>query len=89
MDNAWPSILWQQFGAALDMFGQAMNECPDELWRRQMWGERSDRPELSEFWYEAYHTLFWLDLYLSGEIDTFMPPAPFSLSELDPSGVLP
>jgi hypothetical protein len=89
MDNAWRSILWQQFGAALDMFGQAMDECPDELWQRQMWGERSDRPELSEFWYVAYHTLFWLDLYLSGEVDTFTPPAPFGLSELDPAGALP
>ena len=89
MDDAWRSMLWQQFGATLDMFGQAIDECPDELWQRQMWGEWSDRPDLSEFWYVAYHTLFWLDLYLSGEVDTFMPPAPFDLSELDPSGVLP
>jgi uncharacterized damage-inducible protein DinB len=89
MDNAWRGSPWQQFGATLDMFGQAMDECPDELWQSRMWGERSDRPELSELWYVAYHTLFWLDLYLSGEVGTFTPPAPFGLSELDPAGALP
>ena len=89
MDNTWRSMIWQQFGATLDMFGQAMDECPDELWQRQMWGERSDWPELSQFWYVAYHTLFWLDLYLSGEQDTFTPPAPFGFSEFDPAGALP
>jgi hypothetical protein len=42
-----------------------------------------------EFWYIAYHTLFWLDFYLSGSAAGFTPPAPFSLSEMDPSGILP
>ena len=46
-------------------------------------------PEFSEFWYVAYHTLFWLDLYLSGAVEGFAPPAPFTLDELDPAGLLP
>jgi uncharacterized damage-inducible protein DinB len=33
--------------------------------------------------------LFWLDLYLTGGIEGFTPPSPFSLEELDPAGVLP
>lgn len=74
-------MLWGQFGAAIDMLENAMLACPDELW-----GDRTRQPE---FWYVAYHTLFFLDLYLTGSLDGFAPPAPFTLDELDPAGVLP
>ena len=80
-DAAWKQILWQQFGAAIDMLANAMRACPEELW-----ADRSRRPE---FWHAAYHTLFFLDLYLSGSLGGFTPPEPFTLSELDPAGVLP
>jgi hypothetical protein len=89
MDATWKAILWRQFGAALDMFENALRTCPDELWQAPMWGENSDRPDLAQFWYVAYHTLFWVDLYLSGAVEGFVPPAPFTLAELDPAGVLP
>jgi len=81
MDNSWKEIIWQQFGASIDMLENAMHACPDRLW-----ADRSRRPE---FWYLVYHTLFWLDLYLSESAENFIPPAPFTLSELDPSGLLP
>jgi hypothetical protein len=81
MDDAWKSRLWRQFGAAIDMLENAIGACPDALW-----GDRGRRPE---FWYVAYHTLFFLDLYLSGSVDGFAPPEPFNLDELDPAGVLP
>ncbi len=73
--------MWRQFGAAIDMLENAMLACPDELW-----GDRSQRPE---FWYLVYHTLFWLDLSLSGSVEGFAPPAPYTLDELDPAGILP
>jgi uncharacterized damage-inducible protein DinB len=41
------------------------------------------------FWYVAYHTLFFLDFYLSDSTEEFTPPAPFALDELDPAGLLP
>jgi uncharacterized damage-inducible protein DinB len=41
------------------------------------------------FWYVAYHTLFFLDLYLAGSAKGFAPPAPFTLDELSPEGLLP
>ncbi|HEY2930324.1 MAG TPA: DinB family protein [Acidobacteriota bacterium] len=81
MDTTWRAILWQQFGAAIDMLENAMLACPDELW--------SDRSQRPEFWYVVYHTLFFLDLYLSGSVEGFVPPAPFTLDELDPAGLLP
>lgn len=77
----WNEILWQQFGAAIDMLANAMDACPGEVW-----ADRSRRPE---FWHVAYHTLFFLDLCLAGSLESFAPPAPFTLSELDPAGILP
>ena len=80
-DPAWRAFLWGQFGAAIEMLENAMRACPDDLWR-----DRSRRPE---YWYVAYHTLFWLDLYLSEAVEGFTPPALFTLDELDPAGVMP
>lgn len=38
----------------------------------------------AEYWYVAYHTLVWLDLYLMGlPEDRFAPPAPFIQGEVD------
>ncbi len=89
MDSAWRTSIWRQFGAAIDMLDNALRACPDELWHQQLWDDPSERPDLSPFWYIAYHTLFFLDLYLSGSVEGFAPPVPFTLDELDPAGVLP
>lgn len=89
MDTTWNTILWGQFGAAIDMLENAMTACPDELWSdlsaRPKWISRN----VVGFWYLAYHTLFYLDLQLSGTVEGFAPPPPFDLSELDPAGLLP
>lgn len=77
----WKTVIWGQFGASIDMLENAMRACPDELW--------SDRSKQPEFWYLAYHTLFWLDLYLSDSLDGFQPPAPFTLDELSAEERLP
>jgi hypothetical protein len=89
MDIIWKTVLWSQFGATIDMFGNALGACPDELWTATMWNDPTMQPEFSAFWYIGYHTLFWLDLYLSGAIEGFTPPAPYNLDELDPKGLLP
>jgi hypothetical protein len=46
MDNAMKEIIWQQFGAAVDMLENAVLACPDNLWV-----DRSQRPE---FWYVRF-----------------------------------
>ncbi len=83
------SILWAQFGAAIDMLENAMRACPDNVWsdpaKPPQWIDR----DVVGFWYIAYHTLFFLDFYLSDPAETFAPPAPFTLAELDPAGLLP
>jgi hypothetical protein len=81
MDNKMKENIWQQFGAAIDMLENAVLACPDNLW-----GDRSQRPE---FWYVVFHTLFFLDLYLSDSDVGFVPPAPFTLDEMDERGLMP
>ena len=81
MDTIWKTALWEQFGASIDMLERAVQACPEKLW-----GDRSRQPE---FWYLTYHTLFWLDHYLSESFEGFRPPAPFGMEEMDPAGVLP
>ncbi len=81
MDATWKSALWSQFGAAIDSLDAAIVACPDDLW--------SDRSRRPEFWYVAFHTLFWLDAYLSPSLDGFAPPAPYDLTEMDPEGRMP
>lgn len=75
MDSIWKEAVWGQFGAAIDMLENAIVACPESLW--------NDRSRQPEFWQLAYHTLFWLDLYLTDGLEGFAPPAPFTLSELN------
>lgn len=60
------------------MLENAVAECPDSLWN-----------DSSQFWYKAYHCIFFLDYYLSEDADNFMPPKPFTLSEFNPDGEMP
>jgi len=83
MDAVTKEMLWHQLGATIDMLENAVDACPDELW-----GDRT-RDTAFQFWYLVYHSLFWLDLDLSGKLEGFAPPAPFTLDELDPAGAYP
>lgn len=89
MDTIWRTIIWGQLGAAIDMLDNAIRACPDELWsdpaKPPAWNDRG----VVGFWYLVYHTLFFLDLDFSDSPDGFAPPAPFTLDELDPAGLLP
>ena len=71
------AILWKQFGASIDMLESSILVCPDSFWDKK------------DFWYSVYHTIFWIDYYSSTDPDTFSPPEPFTLSELDPKGISP
>jgi len=81
VNEQWKKTVWGQFGAAIDMLENAIQACPEALW-----GDRSQKPE---FWYMVFHTLFFLDLYLSESEVGFMPPAPFTLDEMDERGLMP
>lgn len=81
MDIFCKNLIWQQLGASIDALAKAIEVCPNGLW--------ADRDRQPEYWYLAYHTIFWLDLYLDDSPDQYRPPAPYGLEELDPAGLLP
>ncbi|GHO51723.1 DinB family protein [Ktedonobacter robiniae] len=93
METTLRTALWWQFGAAIDMLENALVACPASLWKERLWSAPSDHslppwlpPEFAHFWYIVYHTLFWLDLYLSGfREEDFAPPAPFIWTEGNPA----
>ena len=85
-------MLWRQFAATLDSFGAALRNCPDELWETRLWQDEPDQwvaAGFSAYWYLCYHTLFWLDLYLTGTEEGFVPPEPFDLVEMEANEILP
>src|SRR4030088_3536216 len=74
LTDFWRSAIRQQFHAAIDMLANAIEPCPESVW---------SGPGFA-FWYLAYHTLFFLDMYLSAEGEPqFHPPASFDRSELE------
>lgn len=90
-DTFWTAAIWRQFGAALKMFDNAVAACPGALWRGRLWNDPPDNPQLprGEFWFISYHTLYWLDLYLSSITESpsgaapVAPPSPFPAPDLD------
>lgn len=89
MDANLKPGLWRQFGAVIDYLDDTMRACPDSLWHACLWNHPDEKPEFAQFWYRAYHTLFWLDLYLTGAEEGFLPPPPFALIEQYDDGPLP
>ena len=76
MNTDWRTIVWQQFGAAIDMLDDAIRHCLDRLWTAVLWQDTDD-VQYGHMWFVAYHTLLWLDLFLTGSAEGFAPPAPF------------
>jgi DinB family protein len=81
MDETWRTSVWQQFGAAIDMLENCIEACPDSLW--------NDQDRNPQYWYLVFHTLWWLDYYLTSPIESYAPVPPYGLEEMDPAGVLP
>lgn len=64
--------LFSQFGASIDTLEAVIRLCPDEQWDRE-----------HNIWYTAFHTIFFLDYYLTPDPGNFAPPLPFDLSEFE------
>lgn len=77
LENAIKTSLWSQFGASIEALEKAILLCPESHWDTER-----------KFWYLAYHTLFFLDYYLTLKPENFHPPAPFTLSEFE-DGLMP
>jgi uncharacterized damage-inducible protein DinB len=83
METIMRTALSQQFGASIDMLENALLACPDTLWEEHLWID-AEGPDYGTFWDITYHTLIWLDLYLTGcPREEFTPPEPFKKSSED------
>jgi hypothetical protein len=64
MNDYLKQIVIAQFEAALAMLNQCIAACPEEHWE--------DRIANGTFRWVAYHTLFFVDLYLSPDQNSFI-----------------
>lgn len=89
MEHFWIGIITDQFLASLKMMENAIRACPPDVWAAPGKPIAWSDTEPVGFWYLAFHTLFFVDVYLSESEEAFFPPPPFTRAELDPSGILP
>lgn len=61
--------LWKQFGASIDMFKNAVERWPEEQWHAD-----------ERIFYMVYHTLFFLEYYLTFPPKDFAPRLPVTLT---------
>jgi hypothetical protein len=64
--------LWKQFAATLNMLAESIATCPDLTWETDM-----------RFSKMVYHSLFFLDYYLTKEPVGFTQPKNFTYSEFE------
>ena len=82
MSYPWNTIIWDQFGAAIDMLENAIQLCPAEHWTDAIW-EDSETAEYGQFWAVAYHALAWLNVYNGGmQRKDYVPPKPILNGQL-------
>ncbi len=72
MVHTFKDCLWKNFGAAIDMLKNAIVVCPDELWQKE-----------KKFFYLAYHTVIFLDYYLTSPVKYFEPDLPYTITDDD------
>lgn len=72
MNDTIKTSFWKQYGAAIDMFENAVAKCPPEIWDDER-----------KFWYIAFHTLYFLDYYLDKNPDNFKCPQHFTMGDDD------
>jgi hypothetical protein len=70
MINILKQSLWKQFGASIDMLKNTIEQCPDESWNTNR-----------KLFYMVYHTLVFLDYYLTIPARPLSSPLPFTLTE--------
>ena len=70
MDDSIKEILWNQFGASIDMLTNAISNCPDEYFSTHR-----------RFYYIAFHSAIFLDYYLTIPPTDFSPLLSFTQKE--------
>jgi hypothetical protein len=64
-DSIVRETILRQYRAGLEMLGQAVERCPDELWLSSEYPNR--------FWHIAYHSVFYVHFYVQPSEGEFKP----------------
>lgn len=72
MDQLFKETLWKNFAAEIDMLKNVIEVCPDPLWLTD-----------NKIFYMTYHTVIFLDYYLSVPAKDFSPQLPYDLVPYD------
>ena len=67
MIEFFKKCLISQFGATLSVLNNCVVQCPEDQWEQPVGN--------CPFWHVAYHTLFYTDLYLSPNEQSFSLPS--------------
>lgn len=67
MDSSLKAILWNQFGASIEMLINVISSCPDDYFLAQR-----------RFYYIAFHSTLFLDYYLTVPPRDFSPVLAFT-----------
>ena len=70
MINLIKESLWKQFGASIDMLGNAIELLPEQQWNTNR-----------RFFYISFHTIVFLDYYLTIPAKDFSPRLPFTIND--------
>jgi hypothetical protein len=70
MDKSTKKIVWNQFGASIDMLINVVLNCPDNYFEQNL-----------RFYYIAFHSTIFLDYYLTIPPKDFFPSLPFTQKE--------
>jgi hypothetical protein len=65
-------VLWNQFGASIDMLRNIIALWPDQYWNLE-----------SKIYYLSYHTFLFLDYYLTIPPTNYIAPLPFTMIPTD------
>jgi hypothetical protein len=68
--NLIKKAIWSQFGASIDMLHNVIATCPEGYFEQH-----------KRFYYIAYHTVVFLDYYLSIPPTSFDPKLPFTFTD--------
>lgn len=72
MNEIFQESLWKNFAAVIDMLKNIVVICPDEIWEKEM-----------KIFYMTYHTVIFLDYYLTSPVKDFHPYLPYTIGDPD------
>ena len=79
MNEIFQESLWRNFAAVIDMLKNVIVICPDKVWQ-----------EDKKIFYMVYHTVIFLDYYLTSPVKDFYAELPYTIGDpnhLPPDGV--